>query len=353
MKYRSWELSTLKEKLKYYKKLLSNTTDYHEQERLTTIIDSYEEHIEDITTIPQKKSSLEKRFKLDQEYIKKVEETLKIILEANELLENNNYPRNLFSINTSKEQILTTTKSFYNGIGGIFNDIYEDYYKTNAIYINFIPNYDNSQCGNIFRPRGIQEAFINIMLFNNPYDIATSIHEHSHAISSSIMEDHVDNDLLGEVDSIFFELLYTDSLSIKEYTKEQIKNLKEITIGIRNRLFNSIDIKNIIYTKNIRDIKTITKLTNNKYYLEEDEINSIIHSSLSIYIKYALSYLIAIELYYIYKRCESKALYTLEEIINIDEDEELIVLKVLQELGIYPGRNFKRFNKEYIKGTSK
>ena len=55
MKYRSWELSTLKEKLKYYKKLLSNTTDYHEQERLTTIIDSYEEHIEDITTIPQKK----------------------------------------------------------------------------------------------------------------------------------------------------------------------------------------------------------------------------------------------------------------------------------------------------------
>ena len=81
--------------------------------------------------------------------------------------------------------------------------------------------------------------------------------------------------------------------------------------------------------------------------MDNDEINDIISSPLSNYLNYGLSYLIAIELYYIYKRCDYKALDILEEIIRIDSEEEDIILKYLQDLSITPGNNFQRFNKEH------
>ena len=354
MKNKTWSIQTLKDRLKNYKLLLLKAKTEEDKLNIIKTIKSYEQFISELT-VPYQSYNYQYIKKLDNAKKNEYVETLPIIIEANNFLlsENLLLPSELFSINTSKENILKVTRSFYTTIGSIYKELYDEYYDTNAIYINFFNNYDNSLCGNIIRPRGAKECFININMFNNPYDIATSIHEHSHAIAASIYEDHIDNPFLNEVESILFELIYLDTLDKSEYKPEQIKNVKDVTIGMYNRTLNSIDSKNITTLKNVKDVVRAKRIIQEKYSIDESLSNDIINTPLSNYINYGLSYLIAIELFYIYKRCDIKALNILEEIIRIDSDEEDIILKYLQDLGIIPGNNFKRFFKDYlnIKGT--
>jgi len=353
MKYKPWNLSTLKERLKYYKQLLNNTDNVIEQNRLCKTIESYNEFIQDYS-IPYKKYTYNTISRIDQETILDIPETLEILLQANNFLLSNKITLDdeLFSINTSKEKILTTTKSFYTLIGGIYKEKYDEYYSTNGIYINFKNNISNNQCGNILRPSGVSECFINIMLLNSPFDIESSIHEHSHAIAASICEEHANNSFINEVEAIFFELIFLSSLDKQQYTNEQINNLKEVTIGSYNHILNSIDAKYITTVKGISNINRSRFIISDKYSFDEQETDDIIYSPLNSYINYGFSFLVAIELFYIYKRFESKALNILEEIIREDVDEDIPLLKFLQDIGINPGNNIKRFYKENIKGIS-
>ncbi len=350
MKNKPWTISTLKEKLIFYKRLLAKTKDPQEQRKLVETIHSYERFIREFTT-PCKAISYQQICKNDQKEKNDLNEILPILLKASNTITSSNvrFPNTLFSINTSKETILKETKSFYSIIGGIYKDKYDEYYDTNAIYINFISNYDNFLCGRTLRPNGIAECFINISLLNNPYDIATSIHEHAHAISSSICEDHIEHPILGEVESIFFELVFLDMLTKYDYSPDQINNLKNVTIGAHTRTLCSVEAKNITTLSGIKDPNKAKKVIQELYPFDDEETSSIISSPLSEFTRYGLSYLIATELFLIYKRSEAKALSILEEIIRIDSEEEGIILKVLQELSINPGNNFQRFNRSIVK----
>lgn len=356
MNVKSWDIKLLKEKLKYYQKLLSRTKDLKEKERLYKTVKSYQSFIDDYYRI-YKRPKYSYISRTDREFFEQTSQVIPILIGANTYILNN---RLLFqakpsSIKISKDTILTTTRDFYHHIKGIFLEKYEEYYQNESIYINFLKPTSNQIGGNIVRPEGANEAFININVFNGLYDIATSIHEHGHAIGASINEKHTKNALINEIESIFFELLYLDNIDNQEYNYEEIRNAKESSISMYHGCLNEIDTKYMTTLKGITDQKESIKIIKTKYDIETEYLDSIIFTPLKELVNYALSYLIAVELFLLYKKNNYAALSILEKLIRINSNNEDKVLSMLNSVGIIPGKNLAKFYKQYlnIKGTSK
>ena len=205
------------------------------------------------------------------------------------------------------------------------------------------------------RPEGVNEAFININTFNGLYDIATSIHEHGHAIGASINENHLHNPFVNEIESIFFELLYLDTVDKNEYDFDEIKKAKTTSISMYHGCLNNIDCKYMTTLTGITDKKRTLDIIRKKYELDEEYIDDILLCPLNELVNYATSYLVAVELFLLYKRNSYAALKILEQIIRIESYDEEAILNTLKDLGITPGKSLKSFYKQFlnIKGTSK
>ena len=356
MDVNSWNINTLKERLKYYKKRLDSCKDNDERIKLFKAVNQLEDFIEDETT-KEKKPHYQYIARLDREESSYYSNFLPIILNTNEYLVKNNIILNdeLHSINISKNKILSTTKDFYHRINGIYKEKFDEYYDYNHIYINFLSSESNSKYGGYIRKlKGYPECYINLYLYNSIYDISSSVHEHAHAIASSINDEHIGNYYINEVESIFFEILYLDSIEYEEYTKEQVLNAKEASVLFFNNSFHIIGAKYITSLKGINDEKKAKDIIKSNYSVDDESTEEVLYNSLSSYTNYVISYLIAIELFYIYKRNEFAGLKLLKRIIDMNTLNEKEIITELNSMGIKLGKNLPKFYKNYLnKETSK
>ena len=357
MKVNNWNINTLKERLKYYRNLLNKSKNNDERMKLFQAVNALEEYIDEFNTT-YKTPKYQHIAKIDREQADNYQEFLPIILDSNEYLIKNNIHLNdqLQSINISKDKILTTTRDFYYEINDIFLEKYLDYYENNGIYINFNnTNSDDKYSGVIRCVPGFNECYINIYLFNNIYDITTSIHEHGHAIAAAIKDNHLRNPYLNEVEGIFFELAYLDSIDYDEFTKEQVLNTKEATVLTYNEHIYSIGAKYLTSLQGIKKKKKATKIIQDTFSIDSKNTKYLLSTSLDYYTNYAISFLIAIELLQIYKKNQYAALKLLKNIISINTTDEKEILSELKSMGIHPGKNLAKFYNNYlgIKSTSK
>jgi len=356
MKAKTWTENTLKEKLHHYQKLLEKAKTQEEKMALYKTIKSYQEFISTFHKC-YKKPSFSSVAIADRNFFEKSIQTIPILLDANNYIVSNGIDLRAEASNiiVPKEKIITATNDFYNYIGGIYLEKYNEYYQTGAIYIKFSKATNNTWGGDILRPEGVNEAFLNLYLFNGTYDIASSVHEHGHAIGASINETHLKNPFVNEVESIFFELLCLDIIDKNEYDFDEIKRAKETSISVYHGFLNSIDSKYMTTLSGISDRKRALEIIREKYELDADYIDGELLYPLNNLVNYATSYLVAIELFLLYKRNRYAALNILEQIIRIESYNEEDILNTLHNYGIIPGKNLKAFYKQYlnIKGTSK
>lgn len=357
MKVNSWSTNTLKERLKYYKNLLNKSKDNDERLRIFRAVSALEEYIDEYNT-NYKTPKYQHIAKLDREQVDNYKEFLPIILDSNEYLIKNHICLNnqLQNINISKGKILTTTRDFYYELNDIFLEKYLDYYENNGIYINFnTTGIDEKYCGVIRCIPGFDECYINITLFNSIYDIATSIHEHGHAVAAAMHSKHLNNPYLNEVEGIFLELVYLDGIDYGEYTKEQVLNTKEATVLTYNEHLNCIGAKYITSLRGVQDEKIAKEIIQETYTVDNKDAEIVLTTPLNSYANYAISFLIAIELLQIYKRNQYAALKILKNIINMDTTNEKEIISELKSMGIHPGKSLAKFYNNYlgIKSTSK
>ena len=135
MNVKTWDIGLLKEKYKYYQKLLDKAKTLEEKKRLCKTIKSYKSFIDDYYR-HYKTPSFASIAKSDREFFDKSIQTIPILVNANSYIVSNriNLSAETSKVKVQKDKILTVTKDFYHNIGGIFLEKYQEYYQNGSIY---------------------------------------------------------------------------------------------------------------------------------------------------------------------------------------------------------------------------
>lgn len=258
---------------------------------------------------------------------------------------------NLPVIDTSLSKILTVSGDFFKSIGGVFHDKYKmmstrfpdtlHVFKLGANVVN------NGQTYSVYNT---DITFIELGVNHTAQDYVSTIHECGHGISCSInptaMFDFGKYCFI-ELDSLFFEMLGLDYLSDNlELQKDSLdigmQVLKDYLyasqlICIKLDMYDDLS-DNQLYKKRI-----IKKYLTNEVGLNPIGINDVLNTHMRDYFHYIISYLTAIELYFIYQSDKNSALDLLYKIINRTEQYSADYLNYVKSLGLDPGNNFDKY----------
>ena len=255
------------------------------------------------------------------------------------------------TIAVSTNSILTVSKDFYDGIGGIFSKQYSkmaanfrDRLHIRKLSSNVVTS------GQTYSVYKTDITFIELGVNKTAQDYVSAIHEFGHGISCAInpvaMYDFGKYCFI-ELESLFFELLGLDHLSNKMNLEKDsfdisIQVLKDYIYSaqlIVDKLdaYNTLD-GNQLYNKNVFRNYLINEAGCNKL-----AVNDVLRTYIRDYFHYIISYLTAVELYIIYQSDKLLALNLLQKIITIKQDFPIGYLNYVKSLGLEPGKNFDKY----------
>lgn len=195
-------------------------------------------------------------------------------------------------------------------------------------------------------------------------ELTNAVHEYGHAIqymTNYHPEFFDENYLFSEVVSIFFEILSTDYFkSIKGFSKQA----HDFQIGVFNSVRETSG--NILIESDILELWESLKRAGFKYWvsalneelmeaydaLDPSEINieGLLDMNLSLEFIYVFAYLIAIELFMLYKKDPDLALHKLKCLMRIDlrlpRDK---YFEEIEKLGIHPTESIPDFKSHIIR----
>lgn len=254
-------------------------------------------------------------------------------------------------IHFTDKQLIKLSNNFYSKVGGFIS---KDY-KTILGRFNKILSISEK---NIFTESLTQTlpiyntnlAFINVSKNNGIEDIIGLIHEAGHAISAlhnlNILEDD-DRHAYVEIETIFLELLTFDYL--ETFDKYRDESIKLRLHYLRDFLYSShtlclkLDILNEFAPLNTYGIDPIMNYLKNELQLTKGVINNVLYDDASSLFNYSIDFLIALELYYMYKENNNKALDILKKIIECKFDTSIEYENYILSLGINPGEHLEEY----------
>lgn len=253
-------------------------------------------------------------------------------------------------INLSKKDILELTHDFYKSLNPFFFGNFMKQFYRRFDHVRFVEpegmEYDGFSICMVHRP----EAYIEIVRQHTIEDVITTIHEYSHATSSAINPNHLSypKDLFVEFDSLFMELIANDFL--KSVTKssdltivkgeEFLKNVDmALEISDLISLFEAEESLPNGYTSN----KVLKKTAKEECALLPIEVESLLRERECIGEDYVISYLLAIELYKLYKEDKDKALYLLKKFILLECNSVEQYYSNIKRLGFIPNLSTREF----------
>ena len=291
--------------------------------------------------------------------------TDKFKTEASELLKRNYLWRTFKSFETQTNKVLDiipNEKKYEISNTDLF-EITHDFFKyfDQDYFNNFLKIYNNRNSHTKFIARNkpnlagenyyipsLDENFSIIYRSFTIDDIFTVIHESTHGTSALINPYHNTNtkDLFAEVDSTFMELVASD----------YIDKLFNNTEGTLNRIHthdshccNGIDINDMIRltklvgTKKV-SISLLENIARNRLFIEPQELRTLLDFNYTNKMSRLLGYMIAIQLYEIYKKDPDKAKFIFKRfILNIKSSEKEYYEWFLEE-GINPSDNIKKYH---------
>lgn len=260
------------------------------------------------------------------------------------------YP-NKKKIHFTDKQLLQISNRFYAKVGGFLSKKYQTiagrFYKTLSI----------SEYNMFYEPlnqtlpiHNSNLSFISIYKNNGIEDVIALIHEAGHSISALYNLNILDDDnryAFAEIETMFLELLTFDYLETSEkYRIESVKlrlhYLRDILYSA-NTLCLKLDILNEFNPLERYGIPPIIYYLKNELNLNKSVINNVLYDSTSALFNYEISFLIALELYYIYHEDKEKALNMLEKIVKCKFDSSMEYEKYIISLGIIPGEHLEEY----------
>lgn len=255
------------------------------------------------------------------------------------------------TINVSTSSILTVSKDFYDGIGGIFSEQYSKMatnFRDRLHIRRLSPKVVT--CGQTYSVYKTDITFVELGVNQTAQDYVSAIHEFGHGISCAInpvaMYDFGKYCFI-ELESLFFELLGLDYLSDKmslekdsfDISMQVLKDYIYSAQLIVSKLdaYNTLD-GNQLYNKNIFRSYLINEVGCNKL-----AVNDVLRTYIRDYFHYIISYLTAIELYLIYQSDNKLALDLLFKIITCEYKYSADYLHYIKSLGLEPGKNIDKY----------
>lgn len=230
-----------------------------------------------------------------------------------------------------EDEILELTEKFYANLDEKWYHLFQKIFKERKLNVNFSESVPSC----IYVPY-LNYFYINLRKTGTIEEIIEPTHEYAHAISTLINPNNEKSyykSILIEVPSIFLELIACQKFkgisgNPQEYNIYQ-KNLYD-TVGALSEDID-IDFKALNGTDS-PCIGLPQRLCN----IESDQIN------LKNKITYSISYLVAIELLYIYYDDPKEAFNILNKIIDMNDEDHL--QEKLAGLDIIPGKCFERYS---------
>ncbi len=262
----------------------------------------------------------------------------------------------------NKDKVCSVTKDVYDTIKDErFTTPFLELFKQRFHYLNYVKKPRVTSHGNeavtlpVYTTR---DVYIHMYKSGDIHDYLASIHEYGHAITALINQDfrfEYGKSLFIETDGIFFEMIGNDYLGDNEVDKEQS------LVADIDRFYDFVYYAVVIQTKLKlhNDFNNLRKATedemldyiHNKARLQdEDSIDEILHTPISDIYHYVTSYLMAIELYMLYKNDPDKALKALYELITFDSESNQNTMDMLKDkYGIVVGEHVHDYYLSLIK----
>ena len=351
----NWTVDTLQLRLDYLRDMYDKETDEEKKQMIAYDIECLDNYIDCYFDLAiEETPSFWKKFQT----IKTNLQSLKFLWpDYNEFYEetiNTQLPDlEIKKCSLSKDDLLTLTHDFYKSLNRYFFGNFMKNFRVRRNHIKFVNEIENDAEGFTTPIRTTKEAYIKICRLNTIEDYMSVVHEYGHAITLQINPYHLayDKRYFIETTSIFMELLASD------YYQSQTNN-NDASINKINNHIEFIDdakkIKMILSLmeeeKNLEQKFSSTKEMRkhlNRNLFTDDCFNKSFNSASNPDEEFLSSYIIAIELYMLYKEDKDKALDTLKRIILLNEmpDEEQYYSNI-KRLGIIPNLSLRGFEKD-------
>jgi hypothetical protein len=350
-----WTLNDIKKRILFYKRKLKSELNPFKRKDIKETISSLEGIIEYFNEEYEDPSiSFKEVYKLDKNFIKHYHKLNPYVLDFCDTFseEEIDFITELSTDTTiTGTKIMTVTKEFYESIKDErFYKHFSDMYAKSDFYVNFKPATEantREDTAITFNVYNSPEVFYYVKYSRNINDYLALVHEYAHGISCRMYDlNTIDFGKypFNETDAIFFEMVLNDGLAKNE--KHEIDSLvididrffdyalNAVLIEAKLNLYTLID-HNHNLTK-----KDIISYLKNEERLEKDSINEVLHRPMYKMFNYTMSYLVAIELFLLYRVDPKMALDALYEFINLRGKSSLEHLDMLKnKFGIVPGAN--------------
>ena len=348
----NWTIDDLKAKFKLLEELISHEKDAQRIELIDSdlnfLLNIFEEYDSKDTIQQPKYIDLYREYKTKYEEIKFLWSDFQ---RFNSLANSNGLK--VFDLKKSRlsnDDLLSLTHDFYKSLDKFFFENFLKTFKDRQTHIRFQPYADGFHCGETISISALKESFIDIQRVFDLQDLFATVHEYSHATSVQINDLHLqlNKELYVEIDPLFMEIIFAD------YYYQQSNDKDAYTYRINNYL------EYLVYSNMIslllslmnfdrqQEIKTVKGLRNG---IQKSKFNYLPLEESFEYLKYPCEryitcYMIAIELYNIYKQDKDKALYLLRKIIYMSNLSSKQYYNNIKRLGINPNQSISNFQKE-------
>ena len=307
-------------------------------------------------------STMDLIFEVSSSYIKKNFEVLDTLLQAYTTVNENFIDNN--EVNTkvicTNKQLVNIAKDFFEKMTP--NDVnkqFLDELDTNKNLLNFNYAKDYGDYGGVTIFDAIlNKKYINVSRTNHLFDLITLPHEMFHYLFNDTnvsMFGTFNTYYLTEVEGSFANILFGEYFKENStynrlfFIKRFINNFQgEMDdLAIRNQLLDSIKNNKTVRLNKLNKFMCYYNI--NKFEKTED-INEYLETPQEIVMKYALSYLTAIDLYYIYLKDRDFAFYLLKNIRFVKEENDIINLLRRNHITFMDDgyENYKKYTKKLV-----
>ena len=239
-------------------------------------------------------------------------------------------------VHKSEEEILDLTNDFYNRQNRKWKTLFGKVFNERRNNLSFSEESDTPMMLHI---PYLEYFYISIPKTGDVREECSAVHEYAHAVADLInprADGMYYKKILLEVPSLFMELISCDFFKYKSSTP------MEYTIR-QKQLLDTM----ILYFDEIYEQHSGSKIEEERTYTLA---SNLVSSGLDR-LMYAFSYLVAIELLYIYYNNREKAIHYLDQIIQMQDQDN--ILEKLAALKITPGEHLNRYQKKLKKSIEK
>ncbi len=264
-------------------------------------------------------------------------------------IEEFSFDANYTKIEISDCEAFYTTRDFFKEQSEFFSSGFKEFEEDAEDHLEFI-NKDYNTDGEMVFLRTTGDAFVFCPNYSNFTKITILSHELEHVIDSLKNPVFYDNLLIRETVAIFMEMIAGDYCAKKYNLIDdhfQRKLMLHIVLKSHAAIFvDKMDMLEIINNNKNLNTDCLFKLLEEEGFYSEC-VNFLMEKTITEDFFYILSYLIAIEVYYIYYSDKQRALSILEDIILNGTDDN--ILDLISHYGIILNKHTQNYEKLLLK----